>query len=83
MKIRGPVLVFHIFGVFLITFGIAEALLSQIDIDVWRDWIRINLPEPLWSFSSILEVLAGLALLRMRSEDDEVPLGGDPADLPP
>jgi hypothetical protein len=66
-----------IIGGLLIAFGIADVGGSYAGVDVWGDWIGVQLPEAIWNFTGYIELGLGYLLFKMGS-------GGEPeADTSP
>ncbi len=66
-----------IIGGLLIAFGLVDVVGSFAGLDVWGEWIGVNLPDAMWSFTAYIEMGLGYFLFRLGSKavDD----GGGPA----
>ena len=60
-----------IIGGLLVLFGLVDLGGSFAGIDVWGDWIGVNLPEFLWRFSAWIEMGIGGFLIKMASGDSD------------
>ena len=49
-------------GVF-IAFGLLDLIGSFTGLDVWGQWVGINLPEIIWKFTAYIEMGVGYFLL--------------------
>ena len=65
-------------GVF-IAFGLLDLIGSFTGLDVWGQWVGINLPEIIWKFTAYIEMGVGYFLLTLGSDDVEK---ADEADSP-
>ena len=65
-----------IIGGLLIAFGLVDVIGSFAGLDVWGEWIGVNLPEAIWSFTAYIEMGLGYFLISLGSKaaDD----GGSP-----
>jgi hypothetical protein len=58
-------MVFKIIGGLLIVFGLIDMVGSWTELDVWTDWLGIELPEAVWSFSAYIEIGLGYFLFNL------------------
>ena len=58
-----------IIGGLLIAFGLVDVVGSFAGLDVWGEWIGVNLPEAIWSFTAYIEMGLGYFLFRLGSKD--------------
>ena len=58
----------RIIGGLLIAFGLVDMIGSFAGLDVWSDWIHVDLPEALWSFSAYIEIGLGYFLFNLGSK---------------
>ena len=65
-----------IIGGLLIAFGLVDVIGSFAGLDVWGEWIGVNLPEAIWSFTAYIEMGLGYLLIRLGSKDADD--GGSP-----
>lgn len=65
-----------IIGGLLIAFGLVDVIGSFAGLDVWGEWIGVNLPEAIWSFTAYIEMGLGYFLFRLGSKDADD--GGNP-----
>lgn len=63
----------RIVGILFIVFGLVDLIGSYTGLDVWTDWIGVNLPELLWKFSAWIEIGIGWILLQFGSGASEDP----------
>jgi hypothetical protein len=56
-------------GYLLVTFGLFDLVGSHFGIDVWGEWLGIELPEPLWYSTVFIEVGIGYLLIKIGSKD--------------
>ena len=61
-------MIFKILGGLLIAFGAIDLIGSFTGLDVWTEWVGIELPELLWRFSAYIELIAGFALFNVGSD---------------
>lgn len=52
-------------GMVFIVFGFLDLFGSFAGLDVWGEWIGVNLPETIWRFSSMVEIGAGFLLFNL------------------
>jgi len=52
-------------GGMLLAFGLVDLIGSFAGIDVWTDWLAVELPEVVWSFTAIIEIGLGWFLLKL------------------
>lgn len=57
-----------IIGGIIFAFGLVDLIGSYSGLDVWNDWLHIQLPEMLWRFSSYIEIALGAFLFRLNSQ---------------
>ena len=67
-----------IIGGFLICFGLVDIGGSYAGLDVWTDWIGIDLPEIIWNFTGYAEIGLGYLFINLGSMA-ETESSGDPA----
>ncbi len=64
-----------ILGGLLFLFGVADLVGSRfMDVDIWTDYIKVELPEMVWRYSAYIEMGLGLLVMRLggkSSSDDE------------
>lgn len=60
-----------IFGGLLIAFGLVDMIGSFTGLDVWGEWIGLDLPEFIWSFTAYIEIGIGYFLIKLGSSDTE------------
>ncbi len=65
-----------IIGGLLIAFGLVDVIGSFAGLDVWGEWIGVNLPEAIWSFTAYIEMGLGYFLFRLGLKDADD--GGSP-----
>ncbi len=58
-----------IIGGILFAFGLVDLIGSYSGLDIWNDWLHIQLPEILWRFSSYIEIALGAFLFRRNSQE--------------
>ena len=56
-----------IIGGLLFAFGVADVVGSFAGVDVWGEWIGVQLPEAIWSFTAYIEMGLGYLLFRLGS----------------
>lgn len=66
-----------IVGGLFIAFGALDIIGSFTGFDVWGDWIGVELPEAIWSFTAYVELGIGFLLLKLGSRSDEEPAEGE------
>ena len=54
-----------IIGGLLIAFGLLDMIGSFTGLDVWGEWIGVNLPEAIWSFTAYIEIGIGYLLFNL------------------
>ena len=59
-----------IIGGLLVAFGIADVIGSYAGVDVWGEWIGVQLPAAIWSFSAYIEIGLGYFLFNLGSGSD-------------
>ena len=62
-----------IIGGILIAFGITDVVLSWIGIDVWGEWIGVDLPYFIWYVAGYIEVGVGYFIYNLGSKNAEIP----------
>ena len=60
-----------IIGGLLIAFGLVDLIGSFTGLDVWGEWIRVDLPEAIWSFTAYIEMGIGYFLFHLGSKGAE------------
>ena len=63
--------IFKIIGGLLVAFGLVDMIGSFTGLDVWGEWIGVELPEAIWSFTAYIEMGIGYFLLKLGSNDSE------------
>ena len=63
--------IFKIIGGLLVAFGLVDMIGSFTGLDVWGEWIGVELPEVIWSFTAYIEMGIGYLLLKLGSNDTE------------
>ena len=63
--------IFKIIGGLLVAFGLVDMIGSFTGLDVWVEWIGVELPELIWSFTAYIEIGIGYFLLKLGSNDAE------------
>ncbi|MDB4499343.1 hypothetical protein N9213_02810 [Akkermansiaceae bacterium] len=63
--------ILKIIGGLFIAFGLVDMIGSFTGLDVWGEWIGIELPEAIWSFTAYIEMGIGYFLLKLSSNDTE------------
>jgi hypothetical protein len=58
-----------VIGGLFIAFGLLDLIGSFTGLDVWGEWIGVNLPEVIWKFTSIIELGVGFFLFSLGSND--------------
>lgn len=61
-------------GILLIALGVADIGGSYAGVDLWGEWIGVQLPEAIWSFTGYIELGLGYVLFKLGSG------GGEEAD---
>ena len=54
-----------IIGALVFAFGIVDIVGSFTGLDVWTDWIGVELPEVIWSFTGYIELALGALLFKI------------------
>jgi hypothetical protein len=62
-----------IIGGILIAFGLMDVIGSFIGIDVWGEWIGVDLPEFIWYISGYVETGVGYFIYNLGSKNAEIP----------
>ena len=57
-----------IIGGLLFAFGLVDFIGSFAGLDVWTDWIGVELPAAIWSFTAYIEMALGYFLFKIGSE---------------
>ena len=57
-------------GYALIAWGVLDFGLSYAGTDVWLDWLGIQLPEAIWTYSGMIAVVIGYGVLKLTSGDE-------------
>ena len=65
-------------GGLLFVFGVVDLIGSFAGFDVWTDYIGINLPQVIWSFTAYIEIALGGFLFKVglgmgKEESDSTP----------
>ena len=60
-----------ILGGIILIFGVVDLVGSFAELDVWGEWIGVQLPDLLWTLSAYIEIALGGWLISMGSS------GGD------
>ena len=63
--------ILKIIGGVFIAFGLVDMIGSFTELDVWGEWIGLDLPEAIWSFTAYIEMGIGYFLLNLGSNDTE------------
>jgi hypothetical protein len=63
--------ILKIIGGLFIAFGLVDMIGSFTELDVWGEWIGLDLPEAIWSFTAYIEMGIGYFLLKLGSNDTE------------
>tara|TARA_B100001758_G_C18274812_1_gene538337 strand:+ start:177 stop:395 length:219 start_codon:yes stop_codon:yes gene_type:complete len=61
-----------IIGLILIAFGLTDVICSWIGIDVWGEWIGVELPYAIWYVSGYAETGIGYLLLNKAGSNNEI-----------
>lgn len=56
-----------VIGGLLILFGLIDLIGSFTGLDVWGEWIGIDLPDIIWRFSAWIEIGIGWLLIKFAS----------------
>jgi len=54
-----------IVGIIIIVFGVADIGLSWVGVDVWGNYIGIQLPDLIWTVSGYIEIAIGYGLMKL------------------
>ncbi len=54
-----------ILGVIFVAFGLLDLIGSFSDLDVWGEWIGVDLPDVIWSYSAYIEIAIGYMLFKV------------------
>jgi hypothetical protein len=54
-----------IIGVIIILFGLVDLVGSYIGFDLWGGFLGIQLPEVIWNYTSIAELIIGYLLYNL------------------
>ena len=68
-----------IIGGLLIAFGLADVVGSFAGVDVWGEWIGVQLPELIWPFTAYIEMGLGYFLFKLGSGSKEQ-IAGPPSE---
>lgn len=63
--------ILKIIGGLFIAFGLVDLVGSYTGLDVWGEWIGLDLPEAIWSFTAYIAMGIGYLLLKLGSNDTE------------
>lgn len=58
-------------GYVLIVWGVLDFGLSYAGIDVWVDWLGIQLPEAIWTYSGMIAIALGYGALKFGTSNDD------------
>lgn len=64
-----------IIGGLIIAFGVVDMLGSWGGLDVWGDWIGVQLPDAIWMFTAYIEIGIGYFLYRMGGDEGDEAAG--------
>ena len=53
-----------IIGALIALFGITDLVGSFASLDVWGEWIGVQLPEIIWRYSAYIEIALGVFLFK-------------------
>ncbi len=65
-------MVLKIIGWLLVTFGVVDVVGGFTGLDVWTDWIGVELPAVIWSFTAYIEMGLGYFLIKLGSRTGEI-----------
>ena len=54
-----------IIGALIFAFGIVDIIGSFTGLDVWGEWIGVDLPAVIWSFTGYIELALGAFLFKL------------------
>jgi hypothetical protein len=57
-------------GILLLLFGFVDFAGSWFEFDIWYDWLGMELPELVWSFSAYIEMALGGYLIHLSSRGE-------------
>jgi uncharacterized membrane protein YphA (DoxX/SURF4 family) len=60
-----------IIGIILIAIGLIDFGGSYMGFDLWTDYIKVELPELLWRYTSYIELIVGFLLFQAGSKKSE------------
>ena len=60
-------MVLKIVGGLLGAFGFVDLIGSFTGLDVWTEWIGVELPRVIWNFSAYIEIAVGALLFKLGS----------------
>jgi hypothetical protein len=63
--------ILKIIGGLFITFGLVDMVGSFTGLDVWGEWIGLDLPEVIWSYTAYIEMGIGYFIFKLGSNDTE------------
>jgi len=63
--------IFKIIGGLFIAFGLGDMVGSFTGLDVWGEWIGLDLPEVIWSYTAYIEMGIGYFIFKLGSKDTE------------
>ena len=63
--------ILKIIGGLLVAFGLVDMIGSFTGLDVWGEWIGVEFPEAIWSFTAYIEIGIGYFLLKLGSNETE------------
>ncbi len=54
-----------IIGALIFVFGIIDIVGSFTGLDVWGEWLKIDLPEAIWNITAYIELILGGLLFKV------------------
>jgi hypothetical protein len=60
-----------IIGIILIIFGLVDLVGSYMEFDLWGEFLGVQLPDIIWSYSSFIEIIIGYLLFNLGSKGPE------------
>ena len=60
-----------IIGYLFVAFGAVDLFGSSLGLDVWGEWIGIQLPKILWKFSAFIEMGIGFFFIIMGTDESK------------
>ncbi len=58
-----------IIGGLFIAFGVLDMIGSYTGLDVWGEWIGVQLPEIIWTFTAYIELGIGYLFINLGSRN--------------